>query len=289
MSIDSSFDTPEHFEEESQKSPETLEREIDQQRSSIGNIVDALEKKMSPGQLVDQALAYVKDNGGEFFGNLGNNVKANPVPAVLTTVGVLWLMMGSNRPASIGPSAGASVLGSVGERVSSVADTVSDSLSSAKARVAQTVSHMKDKASQVKDKTTHLTSSVSEKLSGSSDSLHDAGHSLEQKRLQMKSSASQMLNEQPLTLAAMGVAVGAVIGAVLPATTREKRIVSQARERLRNTDNPAPDSASTGAGSGSGTASRVTSGTYDTPHGIDQEGSDMSLPTGERPMSPGLG
>ncbi|WP_122710696.1 DUF3618 domain-containing protein [Pseudomonas viridiflava] len=89
MSIDSSFDTPEHFEEESKKSPETLEREIDQQRSSIGNIVDALEKKMSPGQLVDQALGYVKDNGGEFFGNLGNNVKANPVPAVLTTVGVL--------------------------------------------------------------------------------------------------------------------------------------------------------------------------------------------------------
>lgn len=103
MSIDSSFDTPENFEAQSQKSPEALEQEIDEQRSNIGNIVDALEKKISPGQWVDQALAYARENGGEFAGNLGNNVKANPVPAILASVSILWLMMGSRTP-SPGPS-----------------------------------------------------------------------------------------------------------------------------------------------------------------------------------------
>ena len=65
---------------EAQKDPDELEREIDQTRTEIGNIVHALENKLSPGELIDTALGYVKGGGGEFFGNLSNTVKANPVP-----------------------------------------------------------------------------------------------------------------------------------------------------------------------------------------------------------------
>lgn len=279
MSIDSSFDTPEHFEEVSQKSPETLEREIDQQRSSIGNIVDALEKKMSPGQLVDQALAYVKDNGGEFFGNLGQNVKANPVPAVLTTVGVLWMMMGSNRPASAGYSGNSSVLSSVSDRVGSVAGSVSDGLGSAKARVQETVAHLKDTASKVKDKTSQMTHSMRDTLSGSSDSMQDAGQPLQEQRERIKSGTRHLINEQPLTLAAMGIAVGALIGAALPATTKEKQIIGQAREKLRGKSSPESTSTST-----------PTSDNYSTLPGAGQDdgGAGTSFAS-DRPTSPGLG
>ncbi len=283
MSIDSSFDTPEHFEEESKKSPETLEREIDQQRSSIGNIVDALEKKMSPGQLVDQALGYVKDNGGEFFGNLGNNVKANPVPAVLTTVGVLWMMMSNNRPATGGSSNGSSVLGSVTERAGSMAGSVSDSLGSAKARVQETVSHMKDKASTFKDKTSHMTHSVRDTFSGSSgssDSWQDADLTFQEKREHMKSSTRQLVNEQPLTLAAMGIAVGALIGAALPVTTKEKQIVGRAREKLRSKSGSVSSPSS----------SPRTSSTYSNLSGTEHDGNGTGASfASERPTSPGLG
>ncbi|WP_122667814.1 DUF3618 domain-containing protein [Pseudomonas viridiflava] len=283
MSIDSSFDTPEHFEEESKKSPETLEREIDQQRSSIGNIVDALEKKMSPGQLVDQALGYVKDNGGEFFGNLGNNVKANPVPAVLTTVGVLWMMMGNNRPATGGSSNGSSVLGSVTERAGSMAGSVSDSLGSAKARVQETVSHMKDKASTIKDKTSHMTHNVRDTFSGSSGSSHswqDADLTFQEKRGHMKSSTRQLVNEQPLTLAAMGIAVGALIGAALPVTTKEQQIVRQAREKLRGKSGSLSSSSSP----------NPTSSSYSNLSGAEHDSNGTGASSAsERPTSPGLG
>ncbi|WP_439885563.1 DUF3618 domain-containing protein [Pseudomonas syringae] len=276
MSIDSSFDTPEHFEEESKKSPETLEREIDQQRSSIGNIVDALEKKMSPGQLVDQALGYVKDNGGEFFGNLGNNVKANPVPAVLTTVGVLWMMMGNNRPATGGSSSGSSVLGSVTEHAGSMAGSVSDSLGSAKARVQETVSHMKDR-------TSHMTHSVRDTFSGSSgssDSWQDADLTFQEKREHMKSSTRQLVNEQPLTLAAMGIAVGALIGAALPVTTKEQQIVRQAREKLRGKSGSLSSPSS----------SPSTSSSYSNLSGREHDGNGTGASfASERPTSPGLG
>src|SRR5690606_19716507 len=82
---------------EAQKDPAVLEREIDQQRAEISDIVHALENKLSPGELIDTALGYVKGGSGEFFSNLSNTVKANPVPTVLTSIGLIWLMAGQNR------------------------------------------------------------------------------------------------------------------------------------------------------------------------------------------------
>lgn len=221
MSIDSSFDTPENFEAQSQKSPETLEQEIDAQRSSIGNIVDALEKKISPGQWVDQALAYARENGGEFVGNLGNNVKANPVPAVLASVSIVWLMLGSRTPSS-----GPSVIDTASRKVSDIAGNVGDTLSSAKARIQETAARMKDKTSEVTD-------SIGEKLS--SPAGHGTGQALQEKSLKVQSSANALLREQPLAVAAIGVALGALIGAALPASEREKQLIGQARDKLINT------------------------------------------------------
>jgi len=225
----------------------------------------------------------VKDNGGEFFGNLGNNVKANPVPAVLTTVGLLWMMMGNNRPATGGSSNGSSVLGSVTERAGSMAGSVSDSLGSAKARVQETVSHMKDKASTIKDKTSHMTHDVRDTFSGSSgssDSWQDADLTFQEKRGHMKSSTRQLVNEQPLTLAAMGIAVGALIGAALPVTTKEQQIVRQAREKLRGKSGSLSSSSSP----------NPTSSSYSNLSGAEHDSNGTGASSAsERPTSPGLG
>jgi ElaB/YqjD/DUF883 family membrane-anchored ribosome-binding protein len=234
MSIDSSFETPESFKAETEKSPETLEREIDAQRSSIGNIVEALESKFSPGQLVDQALAYAKGNGGEFFGNLGNTIKANPVPTVLTSVGLLWLMMGQNRSAA--PSSGTSTLGHLGERISDMASNVTDTLGGARSRIEETAHRMKDKASDVTDKAGNLASSVSDKLSSTGERLsrgsHDASDTLQGQARQAQSTFNYLLREQPLALAAIGIALGAAMGAALPSTRREDQLMGQTSDQL---------------------------------------------------------
>lgn len=219
MSTESTFDTSEQIEEESQKSADTLEREIDQQRSSIGNLVDALEKRMSPGQLVDQALGYVKGSGGETFANLGNQIRANPLALALTAVGVLWLMTGSRTP-----SPGPSVLDKVGDKMSGVADSLAGGLGEAKAKVQQTAAMVKDKAGE-------LTGSATHALSGSVPDTHAAA-SLREKGRQVQSSASNLLHEQPLMVAVIGIALGAAIGAALPASEPEKKLVNLAREKL---------------------------------------------------------
>lgn len=163
-------------------SPEQLQREVDEQRSSIDQIVDALEKKMSPGQWVDQTLAYVRDNGGEFAGNLGSSVRRNPLPAVLMSVSLAWLMLGQQRSGATTPPSG---------------DGTSGGLDGLKDKLQDTASTLKDKAGRLGDL-----------------KLGEQGQ-----RLQL--GLSSLVHQQPLVLAGVALALGAAIGQNLPPVERQ--------------------------------------------------------------------
>ncbi|WP_062389664.1 DUF3618 domain-containing protein [Pseudomonas abietaniphila] len=243
MSIESSSATDEQFERDAlpdvdiSKNPDDLERDIDARRANIENIVDALENKLSPGQLFDQALAFTKNNGGEFFNNLGTSIKNNPVPVILATVGVGWLMLGENqRPHSAGPS----VFSQLGEKLSGAAETVSDSLTGAKDHLRQSAhdlgekaSHLADSASEkmgdAKQRATAGTSDARDTLKAPSDRAQDA---LLRQGRNLQSTVQYMLKEQPLALAAIGIALGAAIGAALPTTPQEDNLFGQTSDKL---------------------------------------------------------
>src|ERR1700754_2744140 len=76
-----------------EKTSSDLQREIDVDRQRIGVRIDAIQERMSPGQLVDEVLAYAKGSGGgEYVSNLGKALKANPLPVALMGVSLAWLM-----------------------------------------------------------------------------------------------------------------------------------------------------------------------------------------------------
>lgn len=74
------------------KSSAELQREIEMQRARVENTIDQIQEKLSPGQLVDELLAYTKGGGGEFISSLQRNVTANPLPVALLGVSLAWLM-----------------------------------------------------------------------------------------------------------------------------------------------------------------------------------------------------
>ena len=75
------------------KRAEELEREIAQDRLRIEERIDAIQARMSPGQLLDEALTYAKQSGGgEYFANLGTAMKSNPLPVALMGISMAWLM-----------------------------------------------------------------------------------------------------------------------------------------------------------------------------------------------------
>ncbi len=204
--------TQSRIDEESRKDSATLEREIDQQRAEIGSIVQALENKLSPGQLLDSVLHYSKGHGGEFMGNLGRTVQANPVPTLLTGIGLLWLMTSQNRT-----SAPAYV-----ETEASTGPSLAE-----KAR--QQAAGIREKAGQIGESVTDTLGSARQRLS---ESGHQVGDSLRQGAQRARGSFERMLDEQPLVLGAIGVAAGAALAAALPPTAQEDRMLGRASDRL---------------------------------------------------------
>src|SRR5687767_1264979 len=83
---------------DSQKDPATLEREVDQTRAEMNQTLNALERKFSPGEFLDQSLSYIQQHGGRVLGTVGDTIRENPMPALLTAAGLAWMVLASNRP-----------------------------------------------------------------------------------------------------------------------------------------------------------------------------------------------
>jgi len=71
-----------------------LEREVEEQRRRVENRIGEIRERLSPGQLVDEVLSYTKDGGMNFAAGLGNTITANPLPAALLGISLVWLMSG---------------------------------------------------------------------------------------------------------------------------------------------------------------------------------------------------
>ena len=80
------------------KSPDEVQREVRQSRAEVEETLDAIQERLSPGQLFEQAVDYMRSsNGTDFFRNLGTAVRDNPVPVALVGTGLAWLMVAGSR------------------------------------------------------------------------------------------------------------------------------------------------------------------------------------------------
>jgi hypothetical protein len=165
--------------------PEEILAEIHRTRDEMDHTLQAIEHRLTPGQLVDQGLEYLKKSGArEYVSNLSGSVKTHPLPATLTGIGIAWLMAVGNKQPSQQPSSAQSGLG-LGERMQSA----------------------KDRASQI-------------------------GSSAREQLDRARGGWDSMVNEHPLALGAIGLAIGAVVAAMAPRTQKEDELMGQARDDL---------------------------------------------------------
>lgn len=185
----------------SQRDTSDLERQGDQIRANMDRTLDALERKFSPGQLLDRSLGFLRDNGSEFVNEVGDTVRSHPVPILLTAAGLVWLTASISRSRSTSmPRRSRAYSGHArGERLR-------NSAAHAGARARSTVGAAK------------------EKLSESMHAVHDQTD-------RARDSLTSLVQEQPLALGALAVAAGALLGAALPMTEYENRMMGQAHDR----------------------------------------------------------
>jgi ElaB/YqjD/DUF883 family membrane-anchored ribosome-binding protein len=189
-----------------QKSPERLEHEVDQARARLSRTASELSNRLSPGELVDQALGMAREHGGEFGRNLGAQVKNNPLPMILTSIGISWMMMstGKNGSAHAYRSSSFSLdnADSAGPDGSSIKSALSDT--AAKSR---------------------------EKAAAAGDRLHDTTANVKESAQSVRDSLVHFYRDQPLLAGSLGIAIGAALGALVPPTEFEDDTFGEARDR----------------------------------------------------------
>lgn len=259
-----------------ERSPEEIEREIETTRARMGDTIDALQAKMSPGQMMDSALGYLR-GPNDYVNNLGRSLRDNPLPVALIAIGIGWLMVGGGsgpqrRPyyyssradypttqptdtyGSTGTYSSTGAYGSstTGEQHSSgrmhaAADSARHSASAAGARLSETAARAQQglhdtaagaraRMSQAGAGARHAASAAGEQVShmaaGARHQMEHLGNQAYYGMRRAQSGMSYMLQEQPLLLGAVGLLIGAAIGAALPPTRREDEWMGEYRDDM---------------------------------------------------------
>ena len=81
------------------RTPEQIEREIEQTRRNTAATLAAIEDRLAPGRLMDEAWNYLRTSGqGQtFMSNLSTTVRDNPIPVALLAISLTWLAIASSR------------------------------------------------------------------------------------------------------------------------------------------------------------------------------------------------
>lgn len=72
----------------SNRSASELEREGEEIRADLDRTLDEIERKLSPGELLDRSVDFLRDHGSDFLAEAGETVRRNPVPVLLTAAGL---------------------------------------------------------------------------------------------------------------------------------------------------------------------------------------------------------
>jgi hypothetical protein len=196
------------------RSSADIERDIEYTRRDIDETLGELSARLSPGQLLDRAIVYLRNSGPpEFASNLGRSVRDNPLPVVLTGISLAWLAWSSKRP-TFRDTAEAwrdeSGLGEkLGERVSSAAGQARDMWYAAKDRGRE----------------------LAEQASDSAEAARRAGERIGAGARRARDRAGRALEDDPWVVGLAAFAAGALIAGLMPPTRAEDEMLGEVRDR----------------------------------------------------------
>jgi hypothetical protein len=226
-----------------------LEHDAEMARARVADTAESIRNRMTPGQLIDEFSGlFSGGDGAAALGNLKAQVRDNPLPLTLIGTGLAWLMLG-NAPATNSTSkpsrrtsnpdysdsngmdtaafadragdATDGMVSAVGSSARAVGDLVSDAVAAVGSMADQSAQQARGNLSEGKrwvDSVANSTTSGARDLSAKA-----------------RQSAADLFESEPLVIAALGLAVGTAIGAMLPRTSLEDQNLGAYSDKLRDT------------------------------------------------------
>jgi ElaB/YqjD/DUF883 family membrane-anchored ribosome-binding protein len=216
---------------------EQIEREVEMNRANVESTLDKLKDRMSVEQIVDEVGRFIgmEDARGTLQA-AGRQVRENPLALGMIGLGVAWLVMGKSdgkagnhaygryraastdwdRPRRQVHSGGSNARGVVGETANDMMSRGRDAVSGAKSMADDAMHQVSDMADAAQDR------------------MHSAVDSTMETARNMRGGIADQMERQPLIAGAIALAVGAVIGAALPRTQTEDRMMGDSRDQMLN-------------------------------------------------------
>lgn len=250
------------------RTSDDIRREIELKRGEMDRSVDALERKLSPGQLLDHALWMVRgsESGSEKARAIGEAVagfaKEHPMPVALMSAGAAWLAAESRGSDDVGTGTHARAEGRVGPYRGDALDEGAlrdDSFGNGRSDGRSAASRTKEKAAELRDRVADTADAAGDRLRDAGDSVRnrisevgdvarDRMHAAGDRSAQLAERTKQQANlrarqareryattleDNPLSLGAAAFGLGLAAGLSAPTTRWEDERMGPAADALK--------------------------------------------------------
>lgn len=213
------------------RNSDQIRSDIDRTRADMDETFNALESKLTPGQIAEEAWGLFKGGSSAGATKLLAIVRQHPLPSAVIGLGVGWLLVESSRRSEPGYDGYDGYdSGESWKRESQ------GGLAAAKDKV-------KDVAGSAKEAVSNAADTVGEKAEHLKDQALDLGHQAQDKALQLKRKAKtgvrrvrtgfwETMESNPLLVGAATLALGIVAGLAIPSTDVEDEWMGETRDQL---------------------------------------------------------
>lgn len=228
------------------RSAEDIERDVEATRGDLDRTVEALKEKMTPRNIANEMVGSIKNSrAGARAVRLGHQAQDNAVPLALIGAGLAWMVLRNRTPQyetrSFSPDydgdyAGAPESGYLGaeyepdgsSRTGALRQKARGLAENAKSAIGERADRARQAAESARQSLSSTASTAAERARTMAGTARERavhyGHRAEETFL-------ETLDREPLVIGALGLAVGAAVGAALPATPIEDRYVGPLRDR----------------------------------------------------------
>jgi ElaB/YqjD/DUF883 family membrane-anchored ribosome-binding protein len=233
-------------ETKSDRTPDEIERQIEQTRGRMGRDIDELGQRLSPQNLKAQAKEAITEKAQEVADKVGAQarytgsrvvtfIQENPSLVAAMGLGAVWLVQQRNRSgvsgdrmaryAYTGPERRASSLRRrIGDRASEVRDPHGGS-----GRAAERIAGVKDQAEEVVDRARDRMGELGQEARAHTREL---GETAKEQAQRVRGTLERAMDENPLALVAGAAVLGLAVGLLVPESRSERRLMGPARDRL---------------------------------------------------------
>lgn len=210
-----------------------LQHQADQARAGLSTALDELRSSVTTTALTNGAMTLAKDGSSAVAKAAIDKAMANPLGALLIGAGLFMLMStdknGADKDAAgAAGGAGAKLMDVASSALGATRSAASSAVDTARSAVDQISSTATGVTDRAKGTYAQTTDALSKGKEHSVRSLHDAQDAV----LHGKTRLEQFAAEQPILVAALGVAFGAALGASLPVTAAERSYMGDASKKL---------------------------------------------------------